>query len=210
MIKRTFFSILLSLVFISFLNGQNYNWTQETINYVQVDSITYYFPSNVNLENRIKAIEDCKNAITENLTLINESEYTKTIDIVFVNSREEMLRYTGKKSRGVAYYFRNAVFSLTNQNDSPIKHELMHMISVETWGVPANSSLWIYEGLATYSAGYCSDYTLEQVYQYYLQSDKIISLDSLASNFRNYNDVISYTESAFLVKYLIDNFGFDK
>lgn len=210
MIKRTFISSLLSIVFISFLNGQNYNWKQETINYLKVDSITYYFPSNINLEDRIKAIDDCKNAITENLSLINESEYTKAIDVVFVNTRKEILRFTGQKSRGVAYYFRNAVFSLTNQNNPPMKHEMMHMISVDKWGVPANSSLWIYEGIATYSGGYCSDYSLEQVYQYYIESDKVISLDSLAYNFREYNDVISYTESAFYIKYLIDDFGLVK
>lgn len=209
MIKRTLFSILLSIAFISLLNGQNYDWKQETINYVQVDSISYYFPSNIDLEDRVKAIEDCETAITENLSLINESEYTKAIDILFVNSRKEMLRYTGMKSRGVAYYYRNAVFSLTYQNDSPIKHEMMHMISAELWGIPANSSMWLYEGLATYSAGYCSDYSLEQIYQYYLQTDKLIPIDSLASRFRDYNDLITYTESAFYVKYLIDNYGFD-
>lgn len=210
MIKKAIFPILLFVVVVSMLKGQNYDWKQQTINYVKVDSITYYFPSNISIEDRVKIIDDCKKDIKANLMILNEKEYNKAIDVVFVNTRKEILRYTGQQGRGVAYYFRNAVFSLTNQNDSPIKHEMMHMMSAELWGIPANSSLWIYEGIATLSGGYCSNYTLDEVYQYYLQSGKVIGIDSLAHNFRNYNDVITYTESAFLTKYLMDNYGYDK
>ena len=84
---------------------------------------------------------------------------------------------------------------------------MTHMITVDKWGIPISSSLWIYQGIAAYLGGYCSNQSLEEVYQYYIQSEKVVSLDSLAWKFSGYNDVISQTERAFLAKYLTDNFG---
>jgi len=66
------------------------------------------------------------------------------------------------------------------------------------------------EGLATYASGTCSEYSLSEIYKYFIQSEKVIAMNNLADNFKGNPDMIAYTQSAFVCKYLIDNYGLEK
>ena len=127
------------------------------------------------------------------------------MDIEFLNSRLEMQKYTGLAAQGRAMNQSNAMFSLLKEN-APIRHELLHMIATYKWGNSVD--FWIDEGLATYSGGTCSNYSLEEIYQYYIQSEKLILIDKLITDdFLKQNDIIAYTQSACLVKYLLQNYN---
>ncbi|PKB17655.1 peptidase MA family metallohydrolase [Flavobacterium sp. 5] len=207
--KKIFF-ILTILITSNYINGQNKEWLKVIREHKTVENITYFFDSNVPYKEREFDIELCRKSIKEDLAIINEKEYKKVIEIEFLTSRKEMLKYSGLGAQGLAIFERDIIFMIHKNQNSPIKHEMMHMISMDKWGDTAESSHWMNEGLATYAGGTCSKYTLEEIYQYFMQSGKLIPMNTIANDFYSANDMITYTQSAFLVKYLIDTFGFDK
>lgn len=188
----------------------NKDWNQITRVCKKVGNITYYFPIEVSIERRNTAIKECQNSITENLEIIQEKEFSNEMDVEFINSREEMLKYTGIGAQGMAFPDRDTFFTLLKDEGSPIKHEMMHMITMYKWGTPTQTSTWMNEGLATYSGGTCSEYSLSEVYKYFIQSKKIISMDQLATNFYGNPEMIAYTQSAFVCKFLIAQYGLEK
>ena len=97
----------------------NENWTKIATEIKTVNNITYYFPSEVEIPRRNLAIE-------ENLKLIGETEFNNIIDVEFLRSRKEMLKYGGMAAQGLAYPDRDVFFTLIKDTGSPIKHEMMH------------------------------------------------------------------------------------
>ena len=189
---------------------KNEDWTTITREKKTVDNITYYFSSKIGIDRRDSAIQECQNSIVENLKLIKEKEFSKKMDIEFLESREDMLKYTGLGAQGMAFPDRNTFFTLLKDKGSPIKHEMMHMITMYKWGTPPETSTWMNEGLGTYAGGTCSDYSLAEIYKYFIQSKKVIPMNKLADNFYGNPDMITYTQSAFVCKFLIDNYGMER
>ena len=208
--KQFLSPFLVIFIFNTGIIAQNKLWIKAIREYKTIDNITYGFHSEVSIKEREADIALCQKSIKEDLELINEKEYTTAIEIEFLASRKEMLKYTGLAAQGMAMFDRNAIFMIHKTKNSPIKHEMMHMISMQKWGDTAESSHWMNEGLGTYAGGTCSSYSLEEIYKYLLQSGRLIPMNELANNFYGYNDMITYTQSAFIVKYLIDNYGFEK
>ena len=186
------------------------NWTKIVTETKTINNITYYFPSEVEIPRRNLAIVECQKAIEENLKLVGETEFNNKMDIEFVKSRKEMLKYTGLGAQGMSFPDRDVFFTLLKDTGSPIKHEMMHMITMYKWRTPPTSSTWMNEGLATYSGGTCSKYSLEEIYKYFIQSNKLISMNKLSEDFYESPDMIAYTQSAFISKFLIENYGISK
>jgi hypothetical protein len=206
--KKTTLFVVIGLLFCTTLFAQG--WSQNIRNFTTIDNITYYFPESVSLSDRGAYIKLCRDSVRENLKLIHEKEFNYKMDIEFLNSREDMFKLTGMAAQGMAMYPTPKFYSVLRLKNSPVKHEMMHMIAMQKWGHDAES--WLNEGLATYAGGTCSPYSLEQIYCYYLQSNKLIPINELANNFWSggYNDMITYTQSAYLVEYLIDTYGVGK
>lgn len=186
-------------------------WTKMSTEKKTLKNITYFFPSEIDFKRRSSAIKECQQSIEENLKLIEETNFDNKFDIEILRTREEMLKYGGMAAQGLALPESNVMFTLLKDGkNSPIKHELMHMITMYKWGNPSSSSTWMNEGLATYSAGTCFEYSLEEIYKYFIQSNKLISIDKLTKDFYGNPDMIAYTQSAFISKYLIANYGIAK
>ena len=203
-------SVLSFLIFCSVINVSNDGWKEVKREYKTVNNMTYYFPSEVSLAERQIAIDNCEKYIDENLKLIGETEFTTPMDIEFLNSRKEMLKYSGLSVQGTGFTERNTIFLIHKAKNSPLKHELMHMISMYKWKDTPDSTHWMNEGLATYAGGACDRYSLEEIYKYLLQSKKLLPIKLLTDDFYNQNDMITYTQSAFVCKYLIQNYGMEK
>jgi hypothetical protein len=204
--------ILLSGFIVSCSNnsGINNEWSKIIRESKTIDNITYYFPSEIDINKRNAAIKECQISITQNLELINETDFTNEMDVEFVESRKKMLKYAGMEAQGLAFPNRNTFFTVLNDDGSPIKHEMMHMITMYKWGIPPATSTWMNEGLATYSSSVCIEYTLSEIYKYLLQSEKLIAMNTLADNFYGNPEMVTYFQSAFICKYLIDNYGLEK
>ena len=206
--------ILLTVLIVSCSNNSEKNGECSKITRERktIDNITYYFSSKIDITRRTSAIKECRNSIIENLKLIKETKFTNEMDIEFVESRKEMLKYTGMGAQGMAFPDRNTFFTLLKDEGSPcpIKHEMMHMITMYQWGTPPETSTWMNEGLATYAGGSCPEFSLSESYKYFIQSKKVIPMKNLANNFYGNPEMIAYTQSAFVCKFLIDNYGLEK
>ncbi|TRW22725.1 hypothetical protein FMM05_15825 [Flavobacterium zepuense] len=206
--KKTTLLVFTSLLFCLNLYAQG--WSQNIRNVTTIDNITYYFPESISLTEREAYIKLCRDSVKENLELIREKDFEYKMDIEFLSSRDEMLKLTGMAAQGMAMYPLPKFYSVLKLKNSPVKHEMMHMIAMQKWG--HNAEPWLNEGLATYAGGTCSPYSLEQIYRYYMQSGKLIPAADLANNFWSggYNDMITYTQSAYLVSYLMETYGMEK
>ena len=212
MIKKTILLLLIILTSNSCKNidAEENSWKNTITKSKTIHNITYYFPSDVNLKDRNEYIKICQNAIESNLKLLKETTFDTKMDVQFLRSRSEMKNRTGMAAQGMAMFEQNTFYSILRMKNSPVVHEMNHMIAFYKYGMPNEN--WIAEGLGTLAGGTCSNYSLEEIYQYYLQSNKLIPMDILVNDFwrKGNNDIITYTQSAYIVKYLLDNYGHEK
>lgn len=76
------------------------DWRTQTTHVRRVDRITYHFPGELGLAERNELIARCRSAIRHNLSLLGATSFSDTIDICFLASRRDMLRYTGMAAAG--------------------------------------------------------------------------------------------------------------
>lgn len=186
----------------------------------QMDNLYFTFPAEgYGYKNREMFLKQCVDAFSENCKMINDPEYTEFTRIMFVDSKEQMLLHSDLYiTGGVANIHSRSIHMLVSDKGSesekrtnpPIKHEIMHMVSMTAWGPPPPNVTWLNEGLATYAANNCSGYTVSEIYRFFLEKKMLLSIDTLANNFRQTKEMISYHQSACIVEYLIKNFGIEK
>ena len=154
-----------------------------------------------------RAMMEAPKLISENLQILNESEFNDSIHIVLVRDVYEMEKYIGPDRGGIAFLKdgpfsnENIVLSIYGTGTSPLKHELMHMVAILKWGSANGEPSWLNEGLAVYAnpeSIVCNGYTLEKTYVYRLQNDKL-----------NYG-AFEYSTSGYLVGRLIEKYGVEK
>ena len=92
----------------------------------------------------------------------------------------------------------------------PIKHELMHLITMLKWGYPTPTSTWMNEGLGTYAENDCNGINVAQIYRYFLENDKLISIDLLSSDFYKQPEMVGYHQSGYIVEYLLENYSIEQ
>lgn len=180
-----------------------------------VGNISFIFPSNgYAYENRDKLVDECLEHLKSNLALINLHVYTDTISIQFLNSRQEMKKYTGTPASGIALLEPKKVYVVANNDPKqikpPIKYELMHMISMTNWGYPGKDSNWMNEGLAAFAENNCNGYNDAEIYRYLLENNMLISNENLTRDFYRQPEMIAYHQAAFITQYLLTVYGVDK
>ncbi len=210
--KKTFLIItnLFAILtcFNSFSQSNNQDWKAITKFSKSLDNVMYIFPSSVQEQSRNEFIKTCILAISDNLSIIKEKDFNDTITIEFLDNKQQIFKYSGSFGSGVAQPDRKIIFALTNT--PPLKHELMHMISHIKWGNPSATTWWMTEGLATYSSGTCSGFTVEQIYTYLLFNNMLIPIEKLSENFYKNSEMIAYHQCGYIVEYLLKNYGLDK
>jgi hypothetical protein len=188
--------------------GQQLAWRQTHRVEITDGNITFAFPDTISMAQRMGAIDQCKQAITRVLRLINEKEFSDTITIEFLSTRNEMLKYTGMAAAGMAFPERRTMFSLIGVGTSPpILHELTHMVLMLKWGSPHPSSNWMNEGMATFSENQCNGLTVSEIYRYLSEHQLLLSIDSLAADFYHTPEMIAYHESGYLVEFFLSRYG---
>ena len=187
----------------------------------QINNIEFIFLDHgYAYENRDSLVEECMVAIEENMNLIEVDTFDVPYKFVFYPSKADMQYDINVRASGHAdYWIKEVGFVCTDNPETikeeniipaPIKHETMHMIAMESWGFPAENSQWLNEGLATYAANNCNGLKVDEVYSYLLSEDMLISTDSLSQNFLETDEMIAYHQSAYVVQYLIENYGLEK
>ncbi len=175
------------------------------------NNITYIFPADVSIQLRDSAIAMNEKSIQENLKLIEEKEFIDTSKFEFFHNRADMKLTTGRGVSGPAMPHQDAMYSLLNLSEnSPIKHEMMHIISIKKWRYPNPSMVWMNEGLATYSGKICEKDNFAGVYYYMLQNNHLEPIDRLTSDFYVTDEVVGDTQTTYITKYLSETYGWQK
>lgn len=182
---------------------------------IKIRNVSFTFPSKGYAhDNRNKLIDECFDAIESNSCLIKLINYNEAITVCFLTSRQEMKRYTGMAASGIVLVEPKILHGLVNEDPKevkpPIKHELMHMISMTTWGYPGQDSNWMNEGLAALAANNCNGYNDEQIYRYLAEKNMLTSVDSLTASFYKQPEMIAYHQAACIVQYLLANYDVEK
>jgi hypothetical protein len=63
------------------------------------------------------------------------------------------------------------------------------------------------EALATYAGGPCSGYSIDEISAYLDRRGELIPLDSLAPQFRSYNDLVAYLQAGSFFGYVLGAYG---
>lgn len=222
--------ITLLLVFICCSQEKN-RWTQTEYPMMEHktskwdENIRYTFSNRINIEDREKTIAKSKEYIEDNLRIIKESVLNDSIEIIFVDDKEEMYKYTYLHLSGTVFFLgsktNNLVFCIYDNKRMPLKHELMHLVAGLKWGLIDGDFSWFDEGLATYadSDWECDSYSFEEKYTAFMQDNKLVPMDSLITDFHgdiftkdfdNNINRIRYNQSAYMVQYMIENYGIEK
>lgn len=217
-ISILFLALIYSLIGCSEKPQENKNteldngWELEKRVTKKVDNLSFNFPSEgYAYDNRDLLVKECMDALKENSAAIKIPMYTDPIKIMFLNSRKEMEDIVGMAASGwTNMWTRQIHIVATTEFSPPIKHEILHMISMTTWGYPHEELIWMNEGLATTTEEYCNGYTVGEIYRYFLEKDLLLSIESLTTDFHGQPSIISYHQSAHIVEYLITNYGLEK
>ena len=179
-------------------------------------NIKYVLSPEININDRNTLIRKCERHIEDNLKIIKETEFIDSLEIIFAQDMDEMYKYTQSRSlSGTACCVqdcgKNMIVCLYG-DICPIKHELMHIITLCKWGIPEGGVelAWLNEGLATYSDPESEHdrYSFEEKYIALLYANKLIDMTSLINSF--VPSKFSYGQSAYMVEYMINTYGMDK
>ncbi|MFK8061444.1 MAG: hypothetical protein AB8B78_15325 [Polaribacter sp.] len=216
-INKKIFSIVFTLLILTGCKNQKENiestekngWKTESQVIKTIKNINFTFPSKgMSFEQKENYVSACFKALEENVKIIDLENLNDTINIRFLNTRKESEKYTGQASSGSAWPHIKTLYVVVNENvKPPIKHELMHLIAMLEWSDANQTSTWINEGLATYAENNCNDYNVAQIYRFFMETDKLIAIELLAKDFYKQPEMIGYHQSAYIVEFILKNYG---
>lgn len=196
------------------------------------NNIEYIVPYTKCLNEEDNIIDKTKEYLTDNLALVNEHAFTSPIRVIVMRDRDELENVLGIRVGGLFRFKgdidymhsstedKNTVYAIYNENKNhnTLKHELMHAITMLKWGrlEKGNQLDWLIEGIATLadSSTYnCDGLTLKERYAFLLHEGKILEPEGLMifpDIFDNTKAKIAYNQSAYMVEYLLRNYGVEK
>ncbi|MBK5722122.1 hypothetical protein JGH11_14690 [Dysgonomonas sp. Marseille-P4677] len=208
-------------------------WNDKIVMMRKIDNnIEYIVPYTKFLNVGDNIVNKTKQYLTNNLALVNEHEFTEPIRVIVMEDRDALETILGVRIGGLFRFEadidymhsstenQNTIYAIydENKNHNTLKHELMHAITMLKWGKleKGNQLDWLIEGIATFadSSTYnCDGLTLEERYIFLLYEGKILESEDLMT----YPDIldsvklrIAYNQSAYIVEYLLRNYGAEK
>ena len=154
---------------------------------------------------------DAKKARLKGLEILQEADYPRVIDVFYLQSRAEMQRAIGFSVKGFSDWRSRTVLIVVNEEIRAYHaHEIMHILSSNLWGFPADSNHCFLEGLAVFADSPCLGYSLHEIAAFMAHKGLLIPLNTMFGSFRQQADVPSYMQAGSLVEYLIEMYGLDK
>lgn len=191
---------------------ENDGWKKDAQVLKTIKNVNFTFPdSGFAFENKEELINESFDALKTDGQLIGLEEFNDTIYIRFLRTREDMFPLTATRASGNAYPYINTLYVVANENSKPpIKHELMHLISMLEWDYPKRTSTWMNEGLGTFAENNCSGFNVAEIYRYLLENEKLISIDLLSSDFYKQPEMVGYHQSGYIVEHLLTNYSIEQ
>lgn len=155
-------------------------------------------------------VQDAEQAQANGLKVLGVKTFAPRIDVFHLKSREQMKHVTDYGVRGWTDPTARTVLlvrsSASNQGE---RHETAHVLSHNLWGHSQDwlTTGWMSEALATYAGGPCSGYAIDEIVAYLDRQGDLIPLDSLAPQFRTYNDLVAYLQAGSFFGHVREKYG---
>lgn len=151
---------------------------------------------------------DAERAIDANMRWLGERRRGERLRLFFVGSRQEMRPFTGTRAGGWSFVEEGTAFFVASEIVRPaIRHETMHLLSWRHWGTPGGR--WLSEGTATFAAGSCGVWTIDQIGAALYKEGRLATISELRRNFTLAGDrgAVNYLSAASLVSFVDSEFG---
>lgn len=146
--------------------------------------------------------EAARQPVMERLQVVKQE---KAPTLIFLESREQMEKFTGLASGGYAVIKENGIFLGTNDSiPPPIQHELGHLYSWRSWGDPAG--YWLSEGVAVYAAGDCAGEDIHAWAAKLALENKLTDFTELERKF-DFSKTAPHLQAGSFVKYIMEKYG---
>lgn len=140
------------------------------------------------------------------LSRLDAADDARRFELFYVDTRHDMEQLTGNPVTGFSYYRDGAVVLVANGRwRSFERHELSHVVTLQTWGPAAGASS--VEGLATFVDGECGGYENGRVARTMLERDVFFEMQTLVEEFRRQDDLIAYLQAAALFEFMYERLG---
>lgn len=190
---------------------------QDTLPFVSVNygGFRIYFSADAFAATHLEALKsEITAAYHRAISILGVESYKRGIYLILFNSVDEMKRISGIKAQGgIAYaQFDAGLFPIHGGRRPQFRHEIFHIISLNTWG--QSYSRLLIEGSAVYADNNCFyDNPIYSFNAYLISAQKLLPLQSLIDHFDDQavkNDLIAYMQSAGVFKYLFEKYGTEK
>lgn len=159
-------------------------------------------------------VERNEASLESHLAILQVEQYEKVIDLFYFDSREQIKKIVSKPFRALADAASMTVLAVRNDDDiARDAHEIMHVVSYDLWGGwnRRNNLAWLGEGLATFADEPCNGYEQSELAAHIFKAtDDSVSLDSLATDFRAYPEMIGYMLMASFVEFVIEEYNVEQ
>jgi hypothetical protein len=166
----------------------------------------HYLPGSYAAAHRDTLAARVEGARSAALGLLDIDDYPTTLDVFYVESRQNMNDLVGRPVTGFAYYRDAAIVLVLNDRWRAFeRHEMTHFVTYAAWPEPAGAAAT--EGLATYVDGACGGYPNGMVARTILDRGELIPLAVLAADFRSQDDLTAYLEAGSIVEFVAQRQG---
>lgn len=188
------------------LTNNQFNW----LHYKSQYFLFHYLPASWSKSKLDSVFSSMDIAYKKIINFLLVTAKRKRIDIFLVGGKEDVKAICGSAYSAVALLNeRGIIFSNHPSTTAPenLPHELMHLISLDKWGMAHN--ILLNEGLATYACDKSAfNYDFHSITKYLNSKNNLPELKSLLNNFNRYSEITSYYSGASFVKFILDKYGF--
>lgn len=149
-------------------------------------------------------------AVRRAVEVVGIEHYDRPVDVFFFDTRDQLIDFVRVPATGYADWASSSVFLVCNPTWRAFDtHEITHVVSIDTWGVPAEPVWWIREGLAVYADGRCRDHAVRALAAEYLRRGELPHARDLIDRFSEVGEMPGYLGGGSFVEFLYDTYGVD-
>ena len=188
----------------SALADTSFTWVERSIPGFRVYFLTDSYPA----QHQDSLLAQLPSAVRHADEMIQVKPLARPIDLFFIENRPQMTRLIGGRATGFAEPSTRTVILVTNPEWRAFeRHEIMHVVSGQAWGPPADGNTWLQEGLAQAADGQCAGYSNAEVAVALATKHGWIPLEVMLTRFRQQSDLRAYLQAAAFVDYLLRQYG---
>jgi hypothetical protein len=186
------------------LEDSSFDWKLTESENIRV----YYQTASFAEKHRAMLLRSVAQMIDEVLDYLGETAYDETLNVFYVNSRQEMEQIVGSPVTGLANWSANAIFVVCSPEwRSFEEHEFTHNITMGSWGSPHETSRWMIEGISIASDGWCREYTVDEIAYHYLVNDEFPPLRELLDDVRSLGEIRGGMYAGSVIGYIRNAYG---